>query len=292
MVGSCFMRSSGYAVALGLAAICGALSLRESARVQAQVDASPHTEQFVRVNGIGLHYLDWGGKGDALVFLTGYGAQPHVFDHLASKFTAAFRVVALTRRGRAPSDVPPAGYDLDTLTSDIKGLMDALTLTRVHLVAHSFGGSEATRLAAMYPDRIASVVYLDAALDSAAGEAVMKESPLPNPEPAPGSPYAQVRQWWTSYSPDYSTVRCPALAIYAVQDKPPVPPEVPQGMKERAEAYWQTKWLPTVRQMIEKFRREAPRGRAVVLQNASHYLFQDREADVVREMTAFYGSLK
>jgi pimeloyl-ACP methyl ester carboxylesterase len=286
------MRSSSYAVALGLAAICGALVLTVAARVHAQTDASPHTEQFVRVNGISLHYLDWGGKGDALVFLTGYGAQPHVFDQLATKFTAAFRVVALTRRGRAPSDVPPAGYDLETLTSDIKGLMDALTLTRVHLVAHSFGGSEATRLAAMYPDRIASVVYLDAALDSAAGEAVMKESPIPNPQPPSGSPYAQVLRWWTSYSPDFSTVRCPALAIYAVQDKPPVPPQASQELRQSAEVYWQTKWLPTVRQMIEKFRREAPQGRAVVLTNASHYLFQDREADVMREMTAFYGSLK
>ena len=44
--------------------------------------------------------------------------------------------------------------------------------------------------------------------------------------------------------------------------------------------------------MIEKFGREAPRGRAVILQNASHYLFRDREAEVVREMTAFYSSLK
>jgi hypothetical protein len=44
--------------------------------------------------------------------------------------------------------------------------------------------------------------------------------------------------------------------------------------------------------MIEKFRRESPRGRVVILQNASHYLFQDREADVVREMTAFDRSLK
>jgi hypothetical protein len=43
--------------------------------------------------------------------------------------------------------------------------------------------------------------------------------------------------------------------------------------------------------MIEKFRREAKAGRVVVLQNASHYLFRDRETDVVREMKASYESL-
>src|SRR5687767_1781652 len=90
-----------------------ALLLTVFAGAKAQTDASPHTEQFVRVNGVSLHYLDWGGKGDGLVFLTGYGAQAHVFDQLAPKFSASFRVVALTRRGRAPSDVPPTGYDFD-----------------------------------------------------------------------------------------------------------------------------------------------------------------------------------
>ena len=103
-------------------------------------------------------------------------------------------------------------------------------------------GSEATRLATLY------VVYLDAALDSASGGAVMKESPIPNPQPAPGTPYAQVLQWWTSYSPDFSTVRCPTLAIYAIQDRPPLPPTAPEDLRRRADVYWQTKWLPTVKQ--------------------------------------------
>ena len=44
--------------------------------------------------------------------------------------------------------------------------------------------------------------------------------------------------------------------------------------------------------MIEKFRREAPNGRVVVLENASHYLFRDREPDVVREMKNFYRSVQ
>ena len=260
--------------------------------LRAQTDTSPHTEHFLQVNGVNLHYLDWGGKGEALVFLTGYGAQAHLFDALAPRFTDRFRVIALTRRGQEPSQVPSSGYDFDTLTADVKGVLDALKVGRAHLVAHSFGGSEATRLAILYPDRIASIVYLDAALDAAAGEAVMKDSPMPNPQPAPGRPYAQVLQWWTSYSPDFSKVACPTLAFYAVQYSPPVPANAPDELRQRANAYWQTKWLPTVKQMIDKYRREAVAGRVVVLENASHYLFRDREADVLREMNDFYTSLR
>lgn len=258
---------------------------------RAQQDTSPHTEHFVHVNGVKLHYLEWGGKGELLLFLTGYGAPAHVFDNLAPHFTDTFRVVALTRRGRAPSETPASGYSLETLTADVLGLLDALKAKRVHLAAHSLAGAEATQLAMLHPDRVASIVYLDAALDAAAGESVMKDAPIPNPRPAAGTPYAQVLQWWTSYSPDFSKVQMPTLAFYALQENPPVPPNASEELKQRANDYWRTKWLPTVRQMIEQFKREAPKGKVVVLDNTSHYLFRDREADVVREMKSFYASL-
>ena len=266
------------------------MMLVSHASVQGQQDTSSHTEHFVEVNGVKLQYLDWGGQGEPLVFLTGYGAPAQVFDKLAAHFTKDFRVVALTRRGRAPSETPASGYDLETLTSDVTGLMDALKFQRAHLAAHSLGGAEATRLATAYPDRVASIVYLDAALDGAAGEAVMKDAPFPIPQPAPGTPYAQVQQWWTSYSPDFSKVRCPALALYALQESPPLPPDASDELRQRAKEYWGTRWLPMVRQVIEKFKREAPKGRVVILENTSHYLFRDREADVVREMKEFYAS--
>ncbi len=89
-------------------------------------DTSPHTEHFVHANGVTLHYLDWGGAGEPLVFLTGCGAPAHVFDDLAPRFTPAFRAGALTRRGRAPSETPSSGYDLETLTADVLALLEAL----------------------------------------------------------------------------------------------------------------------------------------------------------------------
>jgi len=44
------------------------------------MDKSPHQSDFVNVNGIRLHYLDWGGTGETLLFLTGWSRKfrPHL----------------------------------------------------------------------------------------------------------------------------------------------------------------------------------------------------------------------
>jgi pimeloyl-ACP methyl ester carboxylesterase len=193
-----------------------ALDLTEAQNTADPKDTSPHEEQFVQLNGAKFHYLDWGGSGEPLVLLTGYGATAHVFDSLATRFTKRFHVLAFTRRGRAPSERTATGYDLETLTSDLQGLLDALGLSQVHLAGHSFAGAEMTEFATHHRERVISLVYFDAALDPAAAEAVMKDSPIAAPNPPPGTPYAQVLEWWASYTPDFSRLRSPALAFYAV----------------------------------------------------------------------------
>ena len=255
-------------------------------------DTTAHTEQFLDVNGARLHYLDYGGVGEPLVLLTGYGSSAHVFDQFATRLTNRFRVVALTRRGTAPSSRPLSGYDLETLTADILAVSDALKFDRLHVAAHSLGGAEATQLATTRRDRVASVVYLDAALDAAPAEAIRKQAPIPNPQPAPGTPFAQVQDWWTAYRPDFSKVTAPMLMLYAIQDQPPVPPTAPPDVRNKAEAFWRETWLPFTRSMIETIRRNTPAAHVVVLEDTSHYLFRDREAEVLREMLAFYDRIE
>jgi pimeloyl-ACP methyl ester carboxylesterase len=255
-------------------------------------DTTPHTEHYLDANGARLHYLDYGGAGDPLLLLTGYGPPAHVFDQFATRFTNRFRVVAITRRGTAPSSRPSSGYDLQTLTADILAVSDALKFDRVHIVAHSLGGAEATQLATTRPDRVASIVYLDAALDAAPAEAIRKQAPVPNPQPQPGTPFAQVQEWWTAYSPDFSSIKAPMLMLYAIQEQPPLPPNVPPQLKTKAEAFWRETWLPFNRSMIDRIRQNTPTARVVVFENTSHYLFRDREGDVIREMVAFYDRFK
>jgi pimeloyl-ACP methyl ester carboxylesterase len=127
------------------------------------MDKSPHESNFVRVNGIRLHYLDWGGNGPVLLFLPGMGCNAHIFDRFAPRFTDQFHVLALTRRGHGESDHPETGYDIDTLTEDIRLFLDTLKIDQAILAGHSMAGVEMSHFAAIHPECVLRLVYLDAA---------------------------------------------------------------------------------------------------------------------------------
>jgi non-heme chloroperoxidase len=140
-------------------------------------DKSPHKIQFLTANSIKLQYLDWGGKGDTILFLHGLGRTSHIFDDLAPKLTNQCRVLGLTWRGHGKSDMPDTGYDTATLVEDIRQFLDALKINRVILAGHSIAGDQLTRFAAVYPDRVLKLVYLDAAADRAGLPEVDKHFP-------------------------------------------------------------------------------------------------------------------
>lgn len=133
---------------------------------------------FATVNGIRLHYLDWGGEGPTLIFLTGMGSSAYIFNQFAPRFNDKFRVLALTRRGQGDSDYPESGYDADTLTEDIRQFMDALKVDKAILAGHSLAGVELTHFAATYPTRVEKVIYLDALDDRRGLQVIFEQSPL------------------------------------------------------------------------------------------------------------------
>ena len=149
---------------------------------EADMDTSPHKSDFVNVNSIKLHYLDWGGSGEVLLFLAGMGNNAHIFDKFAPRFTDKFHVIALTRRGHGDSDYPKTGYDADTLTEDLRQFMDSLKIDKVILAGHSMANIELCHFAALHPERIIKLVFLDAAYDrtSSKFKSMLEKSPLRN----------------------------------------------------------------------------------------------------------------
>jgi len=131
-------------------------------------DPSPHKIQFVTVDdNVKLEVLDWGGSGRSLVLLAGLGNTAHVFDDFAPKLTSAYHVVGITRRGYGASSVPDSGYSADRLGDDVLAVLDALKLNRPVLVGHSIAEEELSSVGTRHPDRVAGLIYLDAAYSHA-----------------------------------------------------------------------------------------------------------------------------
>lgn len=117
----------------------------------------------VEVNGVPLHYLDWGGSGETLLMMPGLGDTAFIFGDIAPKLTDRAHVLSLTRRGFGQSEQPQSGYELDSLVSDIATFLDGLGVKKAALAGHSFGGVELTRFAERYPDLVTRLIYFDTA---------------------------------------------------------------------------------------------------------------------------------
>jgi pimeloyl-ACP methyl ester carboxylesterase len=132
------------------------------------IDPSPHKVQFVTVEkGVKLEVLDWGGKGPPLVFLTGLGNSAHVFDSFALHFIGKHHVYGITRRGYGASSVVrpinEANYDADRLGDDVLAVLAALKIDRPSLAGHSIAGEELSSIGSRHPEKVAGLIYLDAA---------------------------------------------------------------------------------------------------------------------------------
>ena len=140
-------------------------------------DPSPHKVQLVPVDEkVQLEVLDWGGPNQegagprrSLVLLAGLGNTAHVFDGFAPKLTAAFHVYGITRRGYGASQgygaagAPEFGYSADRLGDDVLAVIDALKIERPVLVGNGLAGEELSSVGSRHPEKIAGLIYLDAA---------------------------------------------------------------------------------------------------------------------------------
>jgi non-heme chloroperoxidase len=190
-------------------------------------DPSPHIQRFVTVDkNVRLEVLDWGGSGRPLVLLAGGGDTAHVFDEFAPKLTASFHVYGITRRGFGESGFSASEYGADRLGDDVLAVLDSLKLKRPVLLGHSIAGEELSSIASRYPNRVAGLVYLEAAypyaFDNGKGPTIKEFQDISGPQPpSPGEsdlasvsalqqyylrvlgftyPEAELRQQWDSTS--------------------------------------------------------------------------------------------
>lgn len=191
------------AAALVFSAHADPLPVTRTAQDSDWHDPSPHSVLAVPgKSDVSLEVLDWGGTGRAVIMLAGLGNTAHIFDDFAPKLAKSCHVYGITRRGYgASSAAPPSGYTSDQLAEDVLAVADILKLHRPILVGHSFAGEELTLLGTEHPNRIAGLVYLDAAYDRttaswARWNVLGAQTQPPPPTDDDQRSYSALRSWY------------------------------------------------------------------------------------------------
>ncbi|MHB2023609.1 MAG: alpha/beta fold hydrolase [Mycobacteriales bacterium] len=114
----------------------------------------PWIHRDVSANGIRLHLAE-SGSGPLILLLHGFPQFWWAWRYqLVALAEAGFRAVAPDLRGYGASDKPPRGYDVNTLSADMVGLIRALGETDARLVGHDWGGLLAMTMAQLYPEAV------------------------------------------------------------------------------------------------------------------------------------------
>jgi len=112
-------------------------------------------------NGLNFHYWRVGEGPDVVMLhgLTGNLAVWHL--KMVPKLRRKYRITTYDLRGHGRSDAPPTGYTTRDMAEDLRGVMDALEIERVHLVGHSLGADISLHFALLYPDRAEKLVLIE-----------------------------------------------------------------------------------------------------------------------------------
>ncbi len=99
-----------------------------------------------------------------MLLLHGFTESARVWDALVDAWAGSLRVIAVDLIGHGRSDAPddPSRYTLERAVADLRSLLDALGITRAHLVGYSLGGRVALRFALDAPERSGALVLVSA----------------------------------------------------------------------------------------------------------------------------------
>jgi esterase len=129
-------------------------------------------DKSISVNGLDLHYHDWGGSPEMphLVLLHGLSSNAWAFAPFARRMRDRLHVVALDVRGHGDSAWSPDGaYQFSDQAADLAGFVDQLGLERFSLLGTSMGGMIALHYAGDHAARLERLVINDIGPEIEAG---------------------------------------------------------------------------------------------------------------------------
>lgn len=111
-----------------------------------------------------IEYATAGSSGPALVLINGSGGPLMAWSRVMEALSGEARVLAYNRAGIGKSSKPDKPQTAGFCADQLVDLLQALEIPHPwHVVGHSFGGLIANLLARRHPDKIRTMMFLEAA---------------------------------------------------------------------------------------------------------------------------------
>ena len=124
-----------------------------------------YSKSFITINGKNLAYVD-SGEGDPIVFLHGNPTSSYLWRNVMPHLEGMGRLIAPDLVGMGDSDKlddsGPGRYTFIEHAEYLYAFFDELDLNNVTLVIHDWGSALGFNWAALNPDKIKSIVYMEA----------------------------------------------------------------------------------------------------------------------------------
>ena len=143
----------------------------DTARVRAAYDAATALRKqyerdhgrFAEVNGIRMHYLEWGkADGVPLVWAHGSASTAYEIRAVAPRLAAAgYRVLAVDYRGHGLTRVKSYEFGIEHIADDLVALLDQLKIRAAVFGGGSKGGFVAAAVYNQYPSRVLGLLMAD-----------------------------------------------------------------------------------------------------------------------------------
>ncbi len=145
-----------------------------SAASRARRSAGEGRSRFAKLDGMRVHYEDFGKGSEALVFVHGWTCNADFWQLQVPAFSNRMRVIAVDLPGHGRSDKPQVAYTQDLFARSIDVVLRDAKVKRATLVGHSMGAPVVRQFYRLYPEKTRALVLVDGALQLIAPRAAME----------------------------------------------------------------------------------------------------------------------
>ena len=117
---------------------------------------------ITEINSINIHY-HVSGTGNNLILLHGWGGDIKSFEPIHKHFEKYFKTFSIDFPGFGKSSLPDQPWSTTEYSELLAKFLKKQGINKLIVIAHSFGGRVAIRLASAYPKLITKMILIDSA---------------------------------------------------------------------------------------------------------------------------------